>query len=251
VKKTWSEALAGFANASGGVLIFGVDARKDPATNVDAANGELLIPQLDALRSRLQELHPQATDPPVAGVEIESFPDPNEVGPGFVVCYIPESGYKPHRAETSGKRWVIRIGDSFVDIPVAVLRSRYFPHRQSYVFLEVGRNVVQDPHVAVKALYRVRLYNEGPATADRVLLVIRQFQGMRVNTPNSWKAAPSADGWRVQLPDPLHPGAMLDGFDTEVAFTRNVGDVEFDVQLYAADQMPVIGVVARRGAAHS
>src|SRR6266404_6707775 len=36
-KRKWSEALAGFANTQGGVLIWGVDARKDPATGVDAA----------------------------------------------------------------------------------------------------------------------------------------------------------------------------------------------------------------------
>ena len=38
-KKTWSKALAGFANTQGGVLIWGVDARKDQATGIDAACG--------------------------------------------------------------------------------------------------------------------------------------------------------------------------------------------------------------------
>jgi hypothetical protein len=36
-KKTWSKALAGFANTQGGVLVWGVDARKDQATGIDAA----------------------------------------------------------------------------------------------------------------------------------------------------------------------------------------------------------------------
>src|SRR5690348_13324649 len=43
VKKTWTEALAGFATTSGGVLIWGINADKDAATGVDAANAVLPV----------------------------------------------------------------------------------------------------------------------------------------------------------------------------------------------------------------
>ena len=36
-QKAFSEAVCGFANTSGGVLIWGIDARKDPVTNIDFA----------------------------------------------------------------------------------------------------------------------------------------------------------------------------------------------------------------------
>jgi len=35
IKEIWSKALAGFANTEGGVLVWGIDARKDPTTGVD------------------------------------------------------------------------------------------------------------------------------------------------------------------------------------------------------------------------
>jgi Putative DNA-binding domain len=125
-KKTWSEALAGFATTGGGVLIWGIDARKD-ASGVDHAGALNLVPSPSAWKSRLQELHLQATDPPVPGVRIEAYPDPSNGGKGFVVCYIPESDYKPHRAETANRRWMMRIGSNFVDVPPPVLRSLFFP----------------------------------------------------------------------------------------------------------------------------
>ena len=89
VKKTWSEALAGFATTGGGVLIWGIDARKPAGGTVDQAIDFKLVVDPNALKSRLQQLHHQSTDPPVLGVVIKAFPDPAENGQGFVVCYIP------------------------------------------------------------------------------------------------------------------------------------------------------------------
>lgn len=99
MKKTWSEALAGFATTSGGVLIWGIDGRKPPGGTVDQASGLNLVIDPDGFKSRLQQLQHQATDPPVPGVAIESYPDPSAPGQGFVVCFVPESDYKPHRTE--------------------------------------------------------------------------------------------------------------------------------------------------------
>src|SRR5262245_33564606 len=39
VRRPWGKALSAFANTGGGVLVFGIDARKDPATGIDAATG--------------------------------------------------------------------------------------------------------------------------------------------------------------------------------------------------------------------
>jgi hypothetical protein len=74
IKKTWSEALAGFANTQGGVLVWGVDARKDSVTGVDAACGLSPVTNPSAFKSRLNELHAQATEPPVLGVRSRRIP---------------------------------------------------------------------------------------------------------------------------------------------------------------------------------
>src|SRR3954467_3253611 len=67
VKEIWSKALSAFANPQGGGLLWGIDAREDKATKVDAASGHAPVPDPAALKSRLLQLHHQATDPPVNG----------------------------------------------------------------------------------------------------------------------------------------------------------------------------------------
>jgi hypothetical protein len=64
-KKIWSKALAGFANITDGLLIWGIDARKDKATGRDVADKLSLIPDPFVLKTRLRELQPDATNAPM------------------------------------------------------------------------------------------------------------------------------------------------------------------------------------------
>jgi hypothetical protein len=251
VKKTWSEALAGFATTGGGVLIWGIDARKPPGGTVDQASGFNLVVDPNGLKSRLQQLHHQATDPPIPGVRVEAIPDPAEGGRGFVVCYVPESDYKPHRSEAAGKRWVMRVGDSFVDVPPAVLRSLFFPQRRSYLFLRAAPRT--ELSVGARQAYQstttfeFRLYNEGPATANSLVLLFRAVPKVKFTAPSSWKNVNAVGGWRLLYPEPVHPGEMVRICDATIAFPVAVQDnkavtapedLVFEVQLYASDQVP-------------
>ena len=124
VLKIWSEAVSGFANTEGGVLIWGIDCRK--VENVDAASGLSLIPDPLALKSKLYTSINQTTDPPVHGIEVEVIEGPS--GQGFVVCFIPESTNKPHRSEhKTYKPYMIRCGDSSVIPSPSLLRSMFYP----------------------------------------------------------------------------------------------------------------------------
>src|SRR5258708_788503 len=51
--RIWSEALSSFATTSGGVLVWGIDARKNPQTGVDEAGMLALVLDPNRLRSRL------------------------------------------------------------------------------------------------------------------------------------------------------------------------------------------------------
>ena len=222
VKKTWSEALAGFATTGGGVLIWGIDARKPPGGTVDQASGFNLVIDPNGLKARLQQLHHQSTDPPIPGVQIEAVPDPAENGRGFVVCYVPESDYKPHRSEAAGKRWVMRVGDSFVDVPPAVLRSLFFPQRRSYLFLRAAPRTELSLGAGrvyrAKTTFEFRLYNEGPATADDLVLLFKAVPGVKFTTPSSWKNVNTVVGWRLLYPEPIHPGEIIRICDASVEF---------------------------------
>lgn len=136
VKRIWSKALAGFANITDGLLIWGIDARKDPTTGRDVAGQLHLIPDPLAFKSRLRELQPDATNSPVMGVEVEAYVGPN-CGPGFVVCYVPESAHKPHRAEFADKQWYYRTGTSFKPAEPGLLRALFYPQRSTLFDVEL------------------------------------------------------------------------------------------------------------------
>jgi hypothetical protein len=251
VKKIWSEALAGFATTSGGVLVWGLDARKQAGDTVDRVVALNLVPDPSGLKSRLQQLLPQATDPPIPGVRVESVVDPTQNGRGFVVCFVPESSYKPHRTEMAGKKWVMRISDSFVDVPPSVLRSLFFPHRHSYIFLRAYCKTECTDAMSrageLKAMFSLRLCNEGPATATDLLVIVQPVAGMEFHAIPLWKHLNTPAGFRFIYEQSFHPGQMTEMPPASIMLPflprratelGRGGDVSFDFQLYATDQPP-------------
>jgi len=134
-KELWSEVLGGFANGGGGVLIWGLDARKHKidGREIDAVCGEELIANPRALEARLRELQRQATDPPLGGVEIMAIPVQDDDSEGFVICFIPDGPFKPYRSEQAGQQYYIRAGDTTQVMPRSVLSAMFFP-RYNAVF---------------------------------------------------------------------------------------------------------------------
>ncbi|MGA2871231.1 MAG: ATP-binding protein, partial [Verrucomicrobiota bacterium] len=129
LKKAWSKAICSFANSEGGILIWGLRCAKGKTSNIDAVSELDLVKDINALKSRLMELRHASNDPPVAGIQIQAIPTSPGASEGFVVCLIPESLSKPHRAEFSGKRFYIRMGDSSNECNVSLLRQLFYPKR--------------------------------------------------------------------------------------------------------------------------
>jgi hypothetical protein len=219
----------------------------------DQACGFNLVLAPDAFKSRLKQLLVNAADPPVPNVQTEAFPDPSEGGKGFVVCHIPESPYKPHRAEASGRRWLMRIGDNFVDIPPSVLRSLFYPHRNSYALLRLAGRMQTVIGGAMKNVAKLtmqpRLYNEGPATLDSLFVLVKDIQGMSIGIPREWSGGRSSTGWRIEYPSPVHPGQMaeLPIISIEMSLDENKQAVVdpkglvLQFQMYAHD-LPPFGI---------
>jgi hypothetical protein len=133
----WREALSGFANNQGGVLIWGIEARKDPATGIDVACGEKPVKDPLAFKSRLIELQRQGTDPPLGNVLVEHCALPGKPTRGFVVCLIPEGPFKPYGAEIKDRpQYYIRTGDSFWIAGPAILRTLFYPERRAAFEIE-------------------------------------------------------------------------------------------------------------------
>jgi hypothetical protein len=211
LKEIWYTALSGFANSGGGVIIWGIDARKDPTSQIDAACGVKAIYSPFAFKSLLTELLRGATDPPLAEVKIEAWElKPDE---GFVVCLVPSGSFKPYRAEVSGeKQFWMRAADSFYVPSVAVLRSLFYP-RLTAVFKIIAEIEASKNNHFLDTRCQLLLENIGTATATAPCVLAR-FSAVpsvdRHSGIQEWREIPQRDG-RVllQCERPIHPGVCV------------------------------------------
>jgi hypothetical protein len=212
VKETWSTVLSGFANTGGGVLVWGIDARKGP-DGIDAACAAVPIAEPSKLVSRLKELHRVATDPPTIGVEIREFLDAGS-SEGFVVCHVPESKSKPHRAEhVKNKPYYIRAGDSFTVAPPPLLRSLFYPKTSAKLRVSVvpcwdeWDGVRFAPFPRLK--FSLEIENDGTATARDVFVTVHPLGDMQLNVEPFWVKRNSLKGPGIAYAEPLHPGMAV------------------------------------------
>src|SRR5579872_4218522 len=223
----WIEALAGFANNQGGVLIWGIEARKDAATGIDAAADVKPVNNPNAVKSRLTELQRQATDPPLTNVEIDAYELPTAPGTGFVVCFVPEGPFKPYKTE-DGRRsqYVIRAGDNFVAMSRSMLQSMFYP-RTKAVFRVKATLVFHLPERnrnAEKATAHmnciVELANDGTATARNVEVFVTSHLTAIAGTlqykngPIHWVMYTVPGGPEFHSHNPVHPGKQSEMFTT-------------------------------------
>ena len=107
-KKNLACALSGFANSSGGLIVWGVDARKN-ADGIDCAMELKPIDHVAQLIGRLNSLTGEAVDPSVDQVRHRAIE--TKRGCGFALSLVPESETGPHMAKLGENRYYKRIGD--------------------------------------------------------------------------------------------------------------------------------------------
>ena len=118
-----SKAISGFANSSGGVVVWGVDCRRDKATGKEVA---IKHPLLDAggFNTKLQSAISRTTVPAHPGVQVLFFDEPGKSPVGYVVVYVPQSLIGPIRSlETN--HYHVRTGSDFGYVPHDVLAGMF------------------------------------------------------------------------------------------------------------------------------
>jgi|GEM_PF-804901 len=212
VRKVFSEAMCGFANTSGGVLIWGIDCAKRAGDDFDRASGFARAEAPAKFKAKLKDLAAGACDPPLQGVEIEAVEDTEEPGKGFIVCFVPESRYRPHRAEMAGRRYVIRAGDAFRDAPVPLLRHMFHPMARPIFEMRFQMSTQNLNGISSFRLFAI-LANKGTLTARDMFVKIKwepQRPNMAFSVGPGWTTAPgfvAGPRHHLQCSTPLHPGA--------------------------------------------
>lgn len=109
-KKNFSKCLSGFANSSGGILIWGISA-KESKNNPDVANELKPIKDIIEFENYLKKNEGNAVIPLIEGIEYRRILE-NGQG-GYLLVYIPSSERSPHMGLFADKRYFKRSGDSF------------------------------------------------------------------------------------------------------------------------------------------
>lgn len=249
VKRIWSEALSGFANTEGGILVWGIDARPDPITKIDCASGLSLVRNPNLFVSRLRELHSQSTDPPIPGVDHWFANEEGEGDCGFVVSYVPESNFKPHRAEAAGRNYYIRAGDSFHVPSVSLLRNLFFPEYHSHLWPELKSFYNKDT-IFIDGY----LYNSGIATAKNIVLFVgyKADPTWKLETAHRWEFVGSPNpnhktGSGMACFLPIHPGTALPAFrlsrPIKTQEFRQIISVDFEIFMYCENNQPLMSTI--------
>lgn len=240
-RKLLAKAISGFANSSGGAVVWGIDARPDPE-GIDCAQSAHPIGDGALFMAKLSEFGDAATFPPVTGIRHHLIDD--EPGGPFAVTVVPESDLGPHMAKLGEDRYYKRSGGRFY-------RMEHFDVADMF-----GRRRVAKLHVSArvlpgqpgKAVVALRNIGRGPAIAPylalhlpgRVTLSERGMDGMgrwtlaRLPLPPDAQHAVAFGGDASLV---LHPNVEI---AVAILDVREPGISEFDV-IYevATDGVPL------------
>lgn len=120
-KSNFAKALSGFANTSGGVLIFGLDARQN-SEGIDIVQDFYPISNLNLFESELREFESRIVERAIPGLEYKKILIDENKDNGIIVIYIPEGPNPPYRSLVDNKFYV-RTGDSFGSIEVSQIEG--------------------------------------------------------------------------------------------------------------------------------
>jgi hypothetical protein len=159
-KRNFACALSGFANSDGGLILWGVDARKD-ADGIDRASAPAEISSVSLFVSRLGELTGDAVLPRIDGIVHRAIPRDN--GMGFGVTLVPESDSGPHMAKLGENRYYKRSGSSFYLMEHFDIADMFGRRRRPLLALglELVPRLGDDPHEE----FHVEILNAGRGIA--------------------------------------------------------------------------------------
>jgi len=171
-KSNLAKALSGFANMSGGVLIFGLDARK--INGIDMIQGLVPIKDLRVFESELREAESRIVERPIPGLEYRKIYTDEPTDTGIIIIYIPEGPNSPYRSLVD-KQFYQRAGDSFIPLTLSQIECLVQKNRKPD--LELSISIVGNSSIKIGTEYsfsiNFQIENIGKTVAKNVLLELR------------------------------------------------------------------------------
>jgi len=242
-KARFAKCLSGFANTSGGVVVFGLDACK--RDGIDEITALVPINELKKFESGLRELESRVVERNVLGVEYKSIE--TEQGKGLVAVYISQSSTLPHRSLVD-HHFYIRAGGTFQPLDLSLIED-LFKRRLRPELLLIAK-LADSSHI------HICLKNNGEATAKDPYFVLKLPDGLSLtgfeldgNTRQTscivLNSFNNITGHFVAFKNgsfsPIHPKSEVPLFSLRIINGQSAGRVfKFRHNIYADDMKPVI-----------
>jgi hypothetical protein len=220
-RENLAKAISGFGNSEGGVLLWGVDCRRDPKTGADLPSTKHPIEHPHRFVSWLEGAVSSCTAPAHMTVEHAVIAS-HHGSPGTVATLIPQSMDAPLQCiqPTDRLQYFMRAGSNFTAVPHAVLAGMFGRRPQPRVAQKwFGSHVRKIPNEGVRATSLLSLSSTGRAIARDLYINVFSYPP----GPNSkikledvdimrWdRHDVSANFWNLISREPVRvaPGAMI------------------------------------------
>ena len=157
-RKTFAKALSAFANSAGGLLVFGVEARKG-ADDVDCAQAAKPIANIERFKSEATTASGQLLQPRHDGIVVEAIPSQQTPGAGYLLVYVDRSERRPHRSEAAGqKQYFKRAGDSSFEMEHYDIEDAFRRSVSAELVLELCRSnyTLSGDHVFTDLIFELK-----------------------------------------------------------------------------------------------
>jgi len=162
-RKKLSGVLSSFANADGGVCVWGIATKKSPSRPDHAAELKPLD-DVDAFRARILDLTLVVIQPAIDGLKAKTIRD--ETGAGYFIIMIPKSFRPPHRAVFDERLYITRTSTGTRRMEHFELEEVFGRRLRPVIVLRLELW----PRIGDRPMQELRLYalNEGRSVAKHV-----------------------------------------------------------------------------------
>ncbi len=248
-----AEALSGFANSDGGVLIYGLVAKGGNRSTPDVITNVKLVENLHGLQAEALSLVGQLVEPPVPGVRIEIRPIDRLPDSGFLLIYVPASEMA-HRSRKD-REFYRRHGTGFYRMEYFEIAEIFGRRRRPILSVSAKfRQFSVSGGITYGARLVISLANEGRGIAKFPGLLLRESRaclyGVDGNGKFGLSPRPTSNGRNLLYgggaDDVIHTQASLEVtmIEVNVATKDNrvvVTQPPIDYELYAEDMATIKG----------
>ena len=174
-----AEALSGFANADGGVLVYGLVAKGGDRNTPDVVEGVRPVSELSKTHSEVLSLVGQVVEPPVENVQVVPRPMERDPTMGFLLVYIPRSESFLHRSRRD-REYYRRHGTGFFRMEHYEI-AEFYGRRKSPALtfwwgLKINSHEGREPNRIFTVEIMIGVHNDGRGIAKHPAIMIRKVR---------------------------------------------------------------------------